>query len=340
MGAAGGPGPGAPAAQGPGRSPVVARDFQPQLRHQQPHHVVAAAVQLQGGQVVLRGPLRATAEPAAGSSPRRRRGLLPRTSAAPWLAPGRPSAKGFISPAGSQYTAWAGVWGACSCTRAVGIFSKPATKHRGSAQPQAHAAVNRISERKRNVLPGGERGRKRDYHRCWANPDTRVYSCLFGRRLLSTKVYHQEGMLLTIFTESLKLPLSWNPDKESHLLCLQLLLLLPSSGAVSMSPSPQSGRLYLSTVPHTCGTSCPCDACAGPCAPSHQTLAHTLCWVYTKCRPGADKSRNLSHHQHPSHERPGASLVSWKKSIFGDNTEVVDRSIRDQMLTWKASGFF
>lgn len=157
-------------------------------------------------------------------------------------------------------------------------------------QPKARGTANRISERKRNVLPGGERGRKRDYHRWWANPDTRVYSCLFGRRLLSTKVYHQEGMQLTIFTESLKLPLSWNPDKESHLLCLQLLLLLPSSGAVSMSPSPQSGRLYLSTVPHTCGTSCPCDAGAGLCAPSHRTLARTLCLVYRKCRPGQDKS--------------------------------------------------
>lgn len=155
--------------------------------------------------------------------------------------------------------------------------------------------MNRISERKRNVLPGGERGRKRDYHRWWANPDTRVYSCLFGRRLLSTKVYHQEGMLLTIFTESLKLPLSWNPDKESHLLCLQLLLLLPSSGAVSTSPSPQSGRLYLSTVPHTCGTSCQCDACAGLCALSHQILARTLCWVYRKCRPGAGRKQKTCY---------------------------------------------
>lgn len=232
---------------------------------------------------------------AAGAPARDLAGARPHTSAAPWLTPGQPSTKGFISPAGSRYTAWAGVEGACSCTRAVGIFSKPATKHTGSARPQAHAAVNRISERKRNVLPGGERGRKRDYHRCWANPDTRVYSCLFGRRLLSTKVYHQEGMLLTIFTESLKLPLSWNPDKESHLLCLQLLLLLPSSGAVSMSPSPQSGRLCLSTVPHTCGTSCPCDACAGLCAPSHQTLARTLCWVYRKCRPGAGRKQKPGH---------------------------------------------
>lgn len=118
--------------------------------------------------------------------------------------------------------------------------------------------------------------------------------CL-GGDCSATKVYHQEGMLLTIFTESLKLPLSWNPDKESHLLCLQLLLLLPSSGAVSMSPSPQSGRLYLSTVPHTCGTSCPCDACAGLCAPSHQTLARTLCWVYRKCRPGAGRKQKPGH---------------------------------------------
>lgn len=79
VGAGGGLGPGAPTAEGPGRSPVVARNFQPQLRHQQPHHVVAAAMQLQGGQVVLRSPLRATAEPAAGSSPEWQRGLLPGT---------------------------------------------------------------------------------------------------------------------------------------------------------------------------------------------------------------------------------------------------------------------
>lgn len=176
--------------------------------------------------------------------------------------------------------------------------------------------MNRISERKRNVLPGGERGRKRDYHRWWANPDTRVYSCLFGRRLLSTKVYHQEGMLLTIFTESLKLPLSWNPDKESHLLCLQLLLLLPSSGAASTSPSPQSGRLYLSTVPHTCGTSCQCDACAGLCAPSHQILARTLCWVYRKCRPDAgrkQKTHYIISIQPMKHQEPATSR---KKSTF------------------------
>lgn len=200
-----------------------------------------------------------------------------------------------LSPAGSRYTALDDEWAACSCTRDAGIFSKPATKQRFSVQPKARVTANRISERKRNVLPGGERGRKRDYHRWWANPDTRVYSCLFGRRLLSTKVYHQEGMLLTVFTESLKLPLSWNPDKESHLLCSQLLLLLPSSGAVSTSPSPQSGRLYLSTVPHTCGTSCQCDACARLCAPSHQILARTLCWVYRKCRPGAGREQKTRY---------------------------------------------
>lgn len=171
-------------------------------------------------------------------------------------------------------------------------------------------------EEKECITRKGKREEERLSHRWWANPDTRVYSCLFGRRLLSTKVYHQEGMLLTIFTESLKLPLSWNPDKESHLLCLQLLLLLPSSGAVSVSPSPQSGRLYLSTVPRTCGTACQCDACAGPCVLSHQRLARTLCWGYTKCRPVAQEGKVL-YCQHLVHLSPGMQPHLREKHLLG-----------------------
>lgn len=144
-------------------------------------------------------------------------------------------------------------------------------------------------------------------------------------------------MLLTVFTESLKLPLSWNPDKESHLLCLQLLLLLPSSGAASTSPSPQSGRLCLSTVPHTCGTSCPCDACAGPYAPSRQTLAHTLCWACRKCRPGAGREQRTRYTVGVQLRKAGASRFSREKSPFGDNTlEAVEGILWDQMPTWKS----
>lgn len=125
-------------------------------------------------------------------------------------------------------------------------------------------------------------------------------------------------MLLTIFTESLKLPLSWNPDKESHLLCLQLLLLLPSSGAVSVSPSPQSGRLYLSTAPRTCGTSCQCGVCAGLCVLSRQILAHTLCWVYTKCRPIAQEGKNVVLSVSGPSE-PRAAATPQRKAPSGDN---------------------
>lgn len=135
-----------------------------------------------------------------------------------------------------------------------------------------------MREELKDRLPG-----TRIYHLSWARPSTRV----FGRRLLSTRVYPQRRMLLRIFTELVQLPLSWNPDTESHLLCLQPLLLLPSSEAPSRSLSPRNGRLCLSAVPHTYSTSCLYDVCAGLCAPSHQTLAHTLYWVCRKCRPCA-----------------------------------------------------
>lgn len=89
-----------PPGRAPVRSPVVAWDLQPQLGHQQPQDVVAAAVQLQGSQVVLRGPLQERDQTrGCRRLPAGRRGSLPRgparrTPAAIEPKPFQPSAKG------------------------------------------------------------------------------------------------------------------------------------------------------------------------------------------------------------------------------------------------------
>lgn len=66
-----------------------------------------------------------------------------------------------LSPVGSQYIASDDELVACSCTKDVGIFSKPARKQRLSAQPKARVTERYQREEKDCITRKGKREEER-----------------------------------------------------------------------------------------------------------------------------------------------------------------------------------